>query len=86
MVGHGIKHGMMSAVPAPKPGPLAPAPSAPTTMPARQMPESMAIPIQHGSPPWPMPAHVVAGVLLGTTAAFIGAIWATSWFVPLKFT
>jgi hypothetical protein len=55
-------------------------------MPERQMSESMAMPMQHGPPPGPVPAHVTAGVLLGTTAAFICAIWATSWFVPLKFT
>jgi hypothetical protein len=45
----------------------------------------MAMPMQHG-PMRPVPASVTAGVLLGTTAVFIFVIWATSWFVPLKFT
>ncbi|HEY7065471.1 MAG TPA: DUF4396 domain-containing protein [Chloroflexota bacterium] len=85
MVGRGIKHGMMSAMPAPKHGPPGQAPSTPMAVPARPAPEAMAMPMQHG-PMRPVPASVTAGVLLGTTAVFIFVIWATSWFVPLKFT
>jgi hypothetical protein len=86
MVARGIKHGMMSAIPTPKPGPLGPVPRPSQAVPAGQMAASMAMPPHQGSPPKPVPATVAAGVLLGTMAVFLAAIWATSWFVPLKFT
>jgi hypothetical protein len=92
MVGRGIKHGMMSALPAPKHGPPAPAPSVPATqpgipmaMPEQPMPVGMAMPMQHGPRPQAVPVSVTAGMLLATTAVFVVAVWATSFFVPLKF-
>ena len=43
------------------------------------------MPVQHGPRPRAVPASVTAGILLGTTAVFVVAVWATSFFVPLKF-
>jgi hypothetical protein len=92
MVGRGIKHGMLSALPAPKHGPPAPARSVPATqpgipmaMPEQPLPVGMAMPMQHGPRPQAVPVSVTAGMLLATTAVFVVAVWATSFFVPLKF-
>jgi hypothetical protein len=86
MVARGIKHGMMSAIPTPKPRPLGPLPGPSQAVPAGQMAASMAMPLHQGPPPKSVPTSVAAGVLLRTMAVCLAAIWATSWFVPLKFT
>lgn len=78
MVGRGIKHGMMSAMPAPAMAGPAKVPDV-ETMPAM---ESM----RHGTmSATKLPPRRAAAIVAGTFLVFIVAIWLTSLIVPIDF-
>lgn len=91
MVGRGLKHGMMSAVPRPKGQGEAP----PTAMSMEKMPgdtHDMAgmkmggdAGMRHDHQAATLPARLAAAVLVGTVAALALAVWATAQFVPIEF-